>query len=104
MNEVQVLTLITLLSLLVRKVLKCLQKRHSDCMIECPCFKMNMDLEAEMEVRSEHAEHVEEHEMSDIESAAAVSSVSTDTDEEMDRMDLLDFENLTKKLHEMVDS
>lgn len=102
MNEVQVLTLITLLSLLVRKVIKCLQKRHSDCMIECPCFKMNMDLEAEMEVRSEHVEeHVEEHEMSDIESVA-VSSVSTD--EEMDRMDLLDFENLTKKLHEMVDS
>ena len=102
MNEVQVLTLITLLSLLVRKVIKCLQKRHSDCMIECPCFKMNMDLEAEMEVRSEHVEeHVEEHELSDIESVA-VSSVSTD--EEMDRMDLLDFENLTKKLHEMVDS
>lgn len=102
MNEVQVLTLITLLSLLVRKVLKCLQKRHSDCMIECPCFKMNMDLEAEMEVRSEHVEeHVEEHELSDIESVA-VSSISTD--EEMDRMDLLDFETLTKQLHEMVDS
>lgn len=102
MNEVQVLTLITLLSLLVRKVLKCLQKRHSDCMIECPCFKMNMDLEAEMEVRSEHVEeHVEEHELSDIESVA-VSSISTD--EEMDRMDLMDFETLTKKLHEMVDS
>lgn len=104
MNEVQVGTLIAVVAMLLRKLIKCFSHRHSNCGLESPCMKMNIDLDevSNEEVGDEGRDG--EVEMDSLTFTSTTSTGLTDSKEMLVRSDELDFEHLEAQLHELVSS
>lgn len=107
MNEIQLATLLALCSMILRKLLKFIKERNSDCGLETPCFKLHFDVENngvelphnehEEHKASEPHEHHLEEKSSDTLSLTTESSVSSEV-----YGDELDFEELTHRLEKII--
>lgn len=116
MNEIQLATLLALCSMILRKLLKFIKERNSDCGLETPCFKLHFDLEntgvelphikhngdEEHEEHEEHKasepyEHRFEEKSNDTLSLTTESSLSSEV-----YGDELDFEELTHRLEKII--
>jgi len=102
MNEVQVGTLIAVVAMLLRKLIKCFAHRHSNCGLESPCMKMNIDLDEVLHEQEQDERTDGEVEMDSLTFTSTTSTGLTDSKEVLVRSDELDFEHLETQLNELV--